>query len=93
MQAPVKIALAGGGGASDSRPLDEVFATWIGAQGKLLYWPFALRGIRTFESRLEWITATFAPVRITDITMWTGLSDHQTNELDQFDAVYIGECI
>lgn len=87
---PVKIALAGGGGAIDSRPLDELFAAWIGTQGKLLYWPFALRGIRTFESCREWITATFAPLGIKDITMWTGLSDHQIHELDQFDAVYIG---
>lgn len=86
----VKIVLAGGGGAQDSRPLDEVFASWIGPQGKLLYWPFALRGMRSFESCLEWITATFAPLGITDISMWTSLSEHQANDLDMFDAVYIG---
>ena len=90
MKAQMKIALAGGGGASDSRPLDEVFASWVGSQGRLLYWPFALRGIRTFDSCLAWITATFGPLNITDITLWTALSDHQADELDQFAAVYIG---
>jgi hypothetical protein len=62
MQPQMKIALGGGGGATDSRLLDEVFAAWIGAQGRLLYWPVALRGIRSFPSCLEWITATFAPL-------------------------------
>ena len=90
MQSQMKIALGGGGGAADSRLLDEVFATWIGSQGKLLYLPCALRGIRPFQSCLAWITATFMPLKITQITMWTDLFEHQASELDQFDAVYIG---
>lgn len=90
MQPQRKIALGGGGGAADSRLLDEVFATWIGSQGKLLYLPCALRGIRPFPSCLEWFTATFAPFDITNITMWTTLSEHRGHELDQFDAVYLG---
>ena len=90
MQPQMKIALGGGGGAADSRLLDEVFATWIRPEGKLLYLPCALRGIRPFESCLEWITATFAPLKITQITLWTDLSEHRSSELDEFDAVYIG---
>ena len=90
MQPQMKVALGGGGGASDSRLLDEVFAAWMGSQGRLLYLPCALRGIRPFQSCLEWITATFAPLNITQITMWTDLSEHRASELDQFDAVYIG---
>ena len=90
MQPQVKVALGGGGGVTDSRLLDEVFASWIGSQGRLLYLPCALRGIRPFESCLEWIKATFAAFNITDITLWTDLSEHQAGELDQFDAVYIG---
>ena len=86
----MKIALGGGGGADDSRLLDEVFATWIGSRGKLLYLPCALRGIRPFQSCLEWITATFAPLKVNQITMWTDLSEHQASELGEFDAVYIG---
>lgn len=90
MQPQMKVALGGGGGTADSRLLDEVFAAWIGSQGKLLYLPCALRGIRPFQSCLEWITITFAPCNITDITMWTALCEHQASELDEFDAVYIG---
>jgi dipeptidase E len=90
MQPQMKIALGGGGGATDSRLLDEVFAAWIGAQGRLLYWPVALRGIRSFPSCLNWITATFAPLQVDQITMWTELSEHQAGELDEFDGVYIG---
>jgi len=90
VQPQIKVALGGGGGTADSRGLDEAFAAWIGSQGKLLYLPCALRGIRPFQSCLEWITATFAPLKITQITMWTDLSEHRGSELDQFDAVYIG---
>jgi dipeptidase E len=85
-----KIALAGGGGAEDSRPIDELFASWLGPKGSLLYWPIALRGIRSYESCWAWITATFAPLNITRITMWTELPGHQARELDEFDALYIG---
>jgi dipeptidase E len=90
MQLQMKVALGGGGGAADSRLLDEVFAAWIGSQGKLLYLPCALRGIRPFQTCWEWITATFTSLNVTNITMWTDLSEHQGSELDEFDAVYIG---
>ncbi|MFO7538826.1 MAG: hypothetical protein R6X32_12345 [Chloroflexota bacterium] len=65
METRAKIALGGGGGAQDSRLLDELFASWLGPQGWLLYWPVALRGIRTFQSCRKWITATFAPWQVT----------------------------
>jgi dipeptidase E len=85
-----KIALAGGGGAEDSHLLDEIFASWIGPRGKLLYWPFALRGLRPYQACFDWITSVFMPLNITDITMWTDLSDYQACDLEEFDAVYIG---
>lgn len=90
MQPQLKVALAGGGGATDSRLLDEVFATWLGSQGRLLYLPCALRGIRPFQTCLEWITVTFTSLNVTNITMWTDLFEHRASELDEFDAVYIG---
>jgi dipeptidase E len=85
-----KIALAGGGGADDSRLLDEVFSAWIRPHGRLLYLPVALRGIRSFESCFEWITGTFARFGISRITMWTDLTQHHASELKEFEAVYIG---
>lgn len=89
-QTQLKVALAGGGGAADSRLLDELLAAWIGPRGKLLYWPIALRGIKPFLACLEWITGTFAPLNITNISMWTDLSEHRAGELDAFEAVYLG---
>lgn len=85
-----KIILAGGGGAEESRPLDELLAAWIGPGGRLLYLPIALRGIRTFDSCRDWITSTFAPLNIANITLWTELGEHEADDLQAFDAIYIG---
>ncbi len=46
--------------------------------------------IRPFQSCWECITVTFATLNVTNITMWTELSEHQASEIDEFDAVYIG---
>jgi len=86
----MRVILGGGGGAQDERPLNGILSKWIGADGRLLYWPIALRGIRSFESCLEWITASLSPLRITNISMWTELAEHKENELGTFDGVYIG---
>lgn len=86
----MRVILAGGGGAQDERPLNVILSQWIGADGRLLYWPIALRGTRTFESCLEWISASLSPLGITNITMWTELAGHREGELDEFDGVYIG---
>lgn len=90
MNPNIKIALGGGGDAADSRLLDEHFAKWIGAHGKLLYLPIALRDIAPFRSCFEWISTALSPFGISNITMWTELSQHQQNELAEFDAVYVG---
>ena len=85
-----KIALAGGGSEKDSRLIDEVFASWIELNRKILYLPLALRGIRPYSECLRWLKATFLPLNITNIEMWTDLSEHQSDELLEFAAVYIG---
>ena len=85
-----KIALAGGGNEKDSRLIDEVFASWIEPDRKILYLPLALRGARAYDECLKWIKATFLPLHITNIEMWTDLSEHQADELFEFAAVYIG---
>ncbi|MCB0110921.1 MAG: Type 1 glutamine amidotransferase-like domain-containing protein [Caldilineaceae bacterium] len=85
-----KIALGGGGGAADSRLLDETFASWIGAHGRLLYLPLAMRGLTEFSNCFAWIRETFAPLEITNITMWHELASHRSSELADFDAIYIG---
>jgi dipeptidase E len=86
----LKILLGGGGSSEDERPLHEMLVEWTKPHCRFLYWPVALRGIRTFESCLDWFSSTFAPLGVTDITMWTDLTEHQESELDTFHAVCIG---
>ena len=85
-----KIVLAGGGSEKDSRLIDELFASWIEPNRKILYLPLALRGARPYNECLKWIKATFLPLKITNIEMWTDLSEHQGDELFEFASVYIG---
>ena len=85
------LILAGGGDAQDSRPLDGLFATWIGSRGKMLYLPVAMKGSQhPWESCLAWIRSVFTPLGVLDIEMWTDLRQHDTDELAPFDSVYVG---
>ena len=85
-----KIALAGGGSEKDSRRIDEAFASWIEPNGKILYLPLALRDVRPFNECLKWFRSAFLPLNVTNIEMWTDLSEHQGDEVFEFAAVYIG---
>ena len=85
-----KIVLAGGGNEEDSRLIDKTFASWIEPNGKILYLPVALRGVRPFQDCLEWMKSTFLPFNITNVEMWTDLSEHKGVELSKFVSVYIG---
>jgi dipeptidase E len=86
----MKIIFGGGGSSEDERPLHETLVEWTKPHCRFLYWPVALRGIRTFESCLDWFSSTFAPLGVTDFSMWTDLAEHSESELDAFDAVCIG---
>ncbi len=87
----MRIMLAGGGDATDSRPLDEQFANWLPAGGRLLYWPFALRGSgRSWSDCYTWIREVFQPLGCEKIEMWTDLTAHDPYELLRFTAVYLG---
>ncbi len=87
----MRIMLAGGGDAADSHPLDEQFANWLPAGGRLLYWPIALRGLeRPWSACYAWIREVFQPFGLDKIEMWTDLTAHDPHELLRFDAVYMG---
>jgi dipeptidase E len=86
-----RVIAAGGGGAAASRPLDERFASWLGDDGRMLYWPVALPETHPLRASCwEWITSVFRPLGIKRIEMWDDLRGHTAAELEQFDAVYIG---
>jgi dipeptidase E len=83
-----QIVLAGGGGAADSRSLDEVFAEWIGS-GRLLYLPLALHEER-HTAAAAWLRSTLEPLGVRDIESWSAFDGHDARELSDFDGVYIG---
>jgi dipeptidase E len=87
--AELRIMFAGGGDERDSRPLDEIFAGWVG-KGRLLYLPTALVHPSNKEAGYRWIQNTFAPLGITAIDAWMDLSGKSARELARYDAVYIG---
>jgi dipeptidase E len=87
-RAPRQIVLAGGGGAADSRSLDEVFAEWIGS-GRLLYLPLALHEER-HTAAAAWLRSTLEPLGVSHIESWSAFDGHDARELTDFDGVYIG---
>jgi dipeptidase E len=87
----VRVILAGGGDARDSRPLDALFAAWTGPRGRMLYLPVAMKGSRhSYESCLAWIRSVFTPLGVLNIEMWTDLGEHDVDELAAFASVYLG---
>jgi dipeptidase E len=86
----MKLILAGGGGAAESRAADELFAHWLAPGRNLLYWPVALRGAMPFSACYAWITSTFSDLDVNAIDMWDDLASHAIDELDAYAGVYIG---
>ena len=87
----MRIIAAGGGGADESRLLDEVFAGWLGHNARLLYLPVAMEGIeRTYHDCLAWLESVFAPHGIRNITMCTELGQCLNRDLGYYHGIYLG---
>ncbi len=87
----MRIIVAGGGSAAESRPLDETFAQWVGINGRLLYLPVAMHGInRSYHENLAWLESVFMPHGVVNITMCTELDHCLARELNFYNAIYIG---
>jgi dipeptidase E len=80
---------AGGGDERDSRPLDEIFRGWV-SSGTLLYLPTALVQPASQKAGYRWIKDTFAPLGLTNIEVWLDLAGKTADDLNRYDAVYIG---
>ena len=82
--------LSGGGDAEDSLPLDSAFASAVGA-GPVWYWPVAMDPAENdYAACLEWFNGVFAPLGITEVQMWDGVSGEAAERLSDFRGVYIG---
>ena len=81
------IFLAGGGGAEESRLLDEQFVRLLDLAKPLVYMPNAMRS-KSYQACLEWFRSVMEPLGIVAIEMWDDLrSSRPTGEIA---GVYIG---
>ena len=84
----MRVIFAGGGAASDSVPLDELFARWT-AHGTVLYWPFA--SDTPPEACLRWFEFTYGPLGVhVPPVMWRSLGEMEGADLGSYAGVYIG---
>jgi dipeptidase E len=87
----MRIIIAGGGNAVESRPLDETFAEWIGRNGRLLYLPVAMDGIsNAYHESMAWLESVFMPHGVINITMCAELEPCLKRELNFYNAIYMG---
>jgi len=81
------IFLAGGGGAEDSKFLDEQFVKMLDLTKPLVYIPNAMRS-KPYQSCLEWFHSVMVPLGVTVIEMWDDLRPRRP--IDGIAGVYIG---
>lgn len=81
------IFLAGGGGAEDSRLLDEQFVKMLDLTKPLVYIPNAIRS-KPYQSCLEWFRSVMTPLGVTVIEMWDDF--HPRHPVDGIAGVYVG---
>lgn len=86
----IKLILAGGGGATNSKPLDKLLVKLIAKdKRKMVYIPIAMES-RPYSQCYQWIISVFSPLRFTNITMWTNLNKKRYADLKEVGAMYIG---
>jgi dipeptidase E len=81
------VFLAGGGGAEDSKLVNEQFVNMLDLSKPLVYIPNAMRS-KPYESCLEWFRSIVSPLGIVMIEMWDDL--HSRYPVAGLAGVYIG---
>jgi dipeptidase E len=81
------IFIAGGGGADESRLLDEQFVRLLDLVEPLVYIPNAMRS-KPYQACLEWFRSVMEPLGVIAIEMWDDLRSHRST--DEIAGVYIG---
>jgi dipeptidase E len=84
----IRILLGGGGSAEDERPIFELFASWVGTPGSVLYLPIASGG--AYEAHFDWISSALNPLGVHHVEMWTTLTGRDPAEIDRYEAIFIG---
>jgi dipeptidase E len=81
------IFLAGGGGAEDSKFLDEQFVKILDLTKPLVYIPNGMRS-KPYQSCLGWFRSVMVPLGVTVIEMWDDLRPRRP--VAEIAGVYIG---
>lgn len=84
-----ELFLAGGGDADDSRPIDERLVKEAGRDATMGYIPVALPSER-YPDCEKWIKSVFNQYGLTDIEMWTSLTEVDVEAITEVSAIYIG---
>jgi dipeptidase E len=87
-----RIYLSGGGDEQQSFPLDKFFFGELPKDGRFLYIPVALRGSKLYSTAHLWMKKVLKLHKRTDLQFEnvTDLSISQYENLENFDAIYIG---
>jgi dipeptidase E len=90
-----KIFISGGGNEKDAYLLDREFIRCVGGgrRKSILYMPMAMDADSIkYEVCYDWIvnSLTILSDEFIDIIMWTNLKDKTEEDINKFDAVYIG---
>jgi dipeptidase E len=83
---PRGIYLAGGGSAEDER---VVWDSMLSGVSRILYWPVALSGSMLRDAE-AWFRASLTDRPRVDITVWLDLAEHEGEEIEGFDLVFVG---
>lgn len=87
----MKVIAAGGGGASDSRLIDELFVGLTGNEKKTLYIPIALDGAeRPYQDCFIWMKSVYEPLGLKDIQLCVDMNQASNFDMTKYSAVYIG---
>lgn len=86
------IYLSGGGNEKQSFPLDKFFFDTFPKNGSFLYIPIALRGNKLYQTAHVWMKSVLEVHERNDIQFETAddLSKYRLEDLNNFDAIYIG---
>lgn len=84
-----ELLLAGGGDADDSWHIDERLVEQVGNDATMGYIPVAMPSEKYSDCE-EWITSVFERHGLTDIEMWTSLTEVDAETIADVNAIYIG---
>jgi len=84
------IILSGGGSEKQSLILDNFFFKSIPKNGSILYIPTALIGHRMYNGAENWFKSVINLHERNDLTLETLIDFKNHNDLDKYDAIYIG---